>query len=79
MAPHWRQAARERYEEAAWLGFRLAELLPLDAAEQQQMLELIDPLERLVATARHPAALPETLTYADTTLALHLQRRHSMA
>ena len=47
MAPHWRQAERSNYEDASWLGFRLAELLPLDTGEQQRMLELTDPLQRL--------------------------------
>jgi Lon protease-like protein len=47
MAPHWRHAARSEYEDASWLGFRLAELLPLDAGEQQHMLEVDDPLQRL--------------------------------
>ncbi|MEO7072709.1 MAG: LON peptidase substrate-binding domain-containing protein, partial [Rhodanobacter sp.] len=47
MAAHWRNAARSHYEDATWLGFRLAELLPLDAGEQQHMLEVDDPLQRL--------------------------------
>lgn len=47
MAPHWRAAPRSAYDDASWLGFRLAELLPLDASEQQRMLELQDPLRRL--------------------------------
>jgi uncharacterized protein len=47
MAPHWRHAPRSAYDDASWLGFRLAELLPLDVAEQQRMLELTDPLQRL--------------------------------
>ncbi|MEO6801297.1 MAG: LON peptidase substrate-binding domain-containing protein [Rhodanobacter sp.] len=47
MAPHWRLAARSNYDDASWLGFRLAELLPLDCSEQQRMLELTDPLQRL--------------------------------
>lgn len=47
MAPQWRHAPREHYDDAAWVGFRLSELLPLDTTEQQQMLELQDPLERL--------------------------------
>ena len=47
MAPHWRHAARSDYDDASWLGFRLAELLPLDTREQQRMLELTDPLRRL--------------------------------
>lgn len=47
MAPHWRDAPRSAYDDASWLGLRLAELLPLDVAEQQRMLELTDPLLRL--------------------------------
>ncbi len=47
MAPPWRDAPRSAYEDASWLGFRLAELLPLDVTEQQHMLELSDPLLRL--------------------------------
>lgn len=47
MAPHWRHAPRSAYDDASWLGFRLAELLPLDVGEQQRMLELNDPLQRL--------------------------------
>ncbi|HEY8329591.1 MAG TPA: LON peptidase substrate-binding domain-containing protein [Rhodanobacter sp.] len=47
MAPHWRHAPRSAYDDASWLGFRLAELLPLDTGEQQRMLELDDPLQRL--------------------------------
>ena len=47
MAPHWRHAPRGAYDDASWLGFRLAELLPLSCAEQQHMLEMNDPLQRL--------------------------------
>ncbi|PXV59253.1 hypothetical protein SAMN04487785_106174 [Dyella jiangningensis] len=47
MAPHWRNAPRERYDDASWLGFRLAELLPLQTDEQQRLLELTDPIQRL--------------------------------
>jgi hypothetical protein len=47
MAPHWRHAARSLYDDASWLGFRLAELLPLAREEQQQLLELVDPVQRL--------------------------------
>jgi uncharacterized protein len=35
------------YEDAAWVSHRLAELLPLDAALQQRLLEMDDPNERL--------------------------------
>ncbi len=47
MAPHWRHASRELYDDAGWVGFRLAELLPLHADERQRMLELTDAVRRL--------------------------------
>ena len=47
MAPHWRDAPRSAYDDSSWVGFRLAELLPLDCSEQQHLLELTDPLQRL--------------------------------
>jgi Lon protease-like protein len=47
MAPQWRYASRDLYDDAGWVGFRLAELLPLHADEQQRMLELTDPIRRL--------------------------------
>lgn len=47
MAPQWRHASRSDYENASWVGFRLAELLPLQTEEQQRMLELTDPVHRL--------------------------------
>ncbi|HEX7341916.1 MAG TPA: LON peptidase substrate-binding domain-containing protein [Rhodanobacteraceae bacterium] len=47
MAPPWKEAPQARYDDASWVGFRLAELLPLDGSERQQLLEMIDPLERL--------------------------------
>lgn len=43
----WRNGPRERYDDASWVGFRLAELLPLGDAERQHLLEITDPLERL--------------------------------
>ncbi len=43
----WRNGPRERYDDASWVGFRLAELLPLGDGERQHLLELTDPLERL--------------------------------
>jgi Lon protease-like protein len=36
-----------RLDDAAWVGHRLAEILPLPLAEKQSYLELDDPLERL--------------------------------
>ncbi|MBD8897337.1 LON peptidase substrate-binding domain-containing protein [Rhodanobacter sp. DHG33] len=47
LAPQWKQAPRECYDDARWLGFRLAELLPLGSDERQRLLELTDPLQRL--------------------------------
>ena len=47
----WRNGPREHFDDASWVGYRLSELLPLDAAERQQLLEVTDPLERL-ATLR---------------------------
>lgn len=47
MVPPWKDAPRTAYDDASWLGFRLAELLPLDLAEQQRLLELTDPQLRL--------------------------------
>jgi Lon protease-like protein len=35
------------YEDAQWVGHRFAELLPLEPAQQQQLLELSDPHECL--------------------------------
>lgn len=36
-----------RLDDAAWVGYRLAEVLPLDAAVRQKLLELTDAQERL--------------------------------
>ncbi|MFK2878533.1 LON peptidase substrate-binding domain-containing protein [Rhodanobacter hydrolyticus] len=47
MAPQWRSAPRTCYDDARWLGFRLAELLPLGGDERQRLLEMTDPLQRL--------------------------------
>lgn len=47
MQPSWRNAPRDCYDDASWVGFRLAELLPLDSGERQQLLEITDPLQRL--------------------------------
>lgn len=47
LAPQWHHVPRDRYEDASWVGFRLAELLPLQDEERQHMLELSDPVRRL--------------------------------
>jgi Lon protease-like protein len=36
-----------RLDDAAWVGHRLAEILPIPAAQKQFCLELADPIERL--------------------------------
>lgn len=36
-----------RYDDASWVGFRLAEILPLRMAAKQKLLELTDPVARL--------------------------------
>ena len=38
---------RARYDDASWVGFRLAEQLPLRNDEKQHLLQLADPIERL--------------------------------
>lgn len=37
----------KRYDDAAWVSGRLVELLPLELAQKQQLLQLDDPAERL--------------------------------
>lgn len=44
--PH-AQAARAHFDDAGWVGFRLAELLPIEDRERQHLLQLGDPVERL--------------------------------
>ncbi|RYD14781.1 MAG: peptidase S16 [Lysobacteraceae bacterium] len=41
------QAERCRLDDASWVGFRLAELLPLGQSEKQHLLQMTDPLRRL--------------------------------
>jgi Lon protease-like protein len=42
--PSW---SEECLADAVWVGYRLAELLPLAGIEKQHLLELSDPMERL--------------------------------
>ena len=44
--PH-AKAPRAHFDDATWVGFRLAEALPLDNRERQHLLQLGDPLDRL--------------------------------
>ena len=36
-----------KFDDAAWVGSRLSEILPIDLAEKQALLELENPIERL--------------------------------
>jgi uncharacterized protein len=38
---------RRSFDDAGWVGFRLAEALPLENRERQHLLQIADPLERL--------------------------------
>ena len=44
---------RARYDDAIWVGFRLAEALPLEPGERQELLQLTDPIERLGRLLHH--------------------------
>jgi hypothetical protein len=39
--------APARLDDAAWIGYRLAEVLPLEARAKQELLELTDAAARL--------------------------------
>ncbi len=41
------KAERGCYDDASWVGFRLAEALPLENRERQHLLQMTDPLVRL--------------------------------
>jgi Lon protease-like protein len=41
-----------RYDDASWVGFRLAEILPLRTEVKQKLLELTDPAARLAILHR---------------------------
>jgi Lon protease-like protein len=47
MTPGFPDYTVESLEDAAWVGFRLADLLPLDPLVRQDLLELNDPEDRL--------------------------------
>ena len=44
---HYPQFTPAHLQDAAWVGYRLAELLPLSGIEKQHLLELDDPIARL--------------------------------
>ena len=41
------KASRACYDNASWVGFRLAEALPLENRERQYLLQMTDPIARL--------------------------------
>lgn len=41
------RAPAAKFDEAAWVGWRLAEMLPLEDRQRQQLLQMHDPHERL--------------------------------
>ncbi len=45
------QSMPKAYDDSAWVGARLVELLPLELAQKQRLLQLNDPLERLLKLA----------------------------
>lgn len=46
LGPHYRHVTPD-FEDAAWVGCRLAELLPIDIEHKQHCLELFEPVARL--------------------------------
>jgi uncharacterized protein len=46
LSEHYEHVER-KFDDAAWIGARLAELLPIELADKQALLELDDPIERL--------------------------------
>jgi hypothetical protein len=47
LGPGYLAYAPEQLDDAVWVGYRLAELLPLSDIEKQNLLELTDPIKRL--------------------------------
>lgn len=47
MRSPWGNSPRSCYDDASWVSWRLAELLPLPLLERQQLLEHTDPARRL--------------------------------
>jgi Lon protease-like protein len=48
LAEHY-EHVEKKFDDAAWVGARLAELLPIELSDKQALLELEDPIERLDA------------------------------
>ena len=55
----------KRYDDAGWVGYRLAEILPISPEQKQHWLEADDPIRRLdmmrdvLESVRGPAASPD--------------------
>jgi uncharacterized protein len=47
-----------RLDDAAWVGYRLAEILPIPLADKQSVLELDDPIRRLEVLSPLAPAVP---------------------
>ncbi|MGH8033588.1 MAG: LON peptidase substrate-binding domain-containing protein [Lysobacterales bacterium] len=47
LGPDYAPYTADLLDDAVWVGYRLAELLPLSVIEKQNLLELTDPVERL--------------------------------
>jgi uncharacterized protein len=45
------ELVEKKFDDASWVGSRLAELLPVDPHEKQVLLEIEDPIRRLEALA----------------------------
>jgi hypothetical protein len=48
LAQHY-EHVEKKFDDAAWVSARLTEILPLQLADKQALLELEDPLARLAA------------------------------
>ena len=46
LAEHYEHVTK-KFDDAAWVGARIAELLPIEPADKQALLELDDPIQRL--------------------------------
>jgi hypothetical protein len=44
---------RSSLDDASWVGFRLAEALPLENRERQHLLQMTDPIERLAQITQY--------------------------
>ncbi len=45
------ELVEKRFDDAAWVGSRMTEIVPLELSDKQVLLEMADPLERLARLA----------------------------